>query len=224
MDASLVLAYLPTVLSLKQQVQQEFLPIYANHKIAKWNPATTLFGIFEGINDVGNSYQNANSTSVRRKTLAEYASLVNQLYKAGGRNFLFLNVPPVNLSPLTKGQGQGNVTKEARDISAFNLGVESIARNLAQFKDTAVWLFNTNMLFSNVLMNPKSYPQTSGYKNVTDYCFAYENGTATTTQLNASCVYPVNEYFWLNSLHPTYPMHNLLAYEIAEMLQYYVPL
>jgi phospholipase/lecithinase/hemolysin len=46
----------------------------------------------------------------------------------------------------------------------------------------------------------------------------YGSGTPTEDYLNTTCGIPVNEYFWLNSLHPTYPMHDVLAEEIAKTL------
>lgn len=33
-----------------------------------------------------------------------------------------------------------------------------------------------------------------------------------------SCGIPVNEYLWLNDLHPTYPIHNLIASQIVQEL------
>lgn len=33
-----------------------------------------------------------------------------------------------------------------------------------------------------------------------------------------TCGIPVNEYFWLNSLHPTYPIHNVLAEKVSQLL------
>lgn len=47
-------------------------------------------------------------------------------------------------------------------------------------------------------------------------CFS---GTPTEDYYDASCGVPVNEYFWLNTLHPTYPMQNVLAEEVAKTLE-----
>jgi hypothetical protein len=44
------------------------------------------------------------------------------------------------------------------------------------------------------------------------------SGTPTETYYDPSCGLPVNEYFWLNSLHPTYPMQDVLAQEVALQL------
>jgi phospholipase/lecithinase/hemolysin len=47
---------------------------------------------------------------------------------------------------------------------------------------------------------------------------AWHGGTPELNTLYSNCTYPVNEYFWLNDLHPTYVVHMLLAKEVAEML------
>lgn len=33
------------------------------------------------------------------------------------------------------------------------------------------------------------------------------------------CGIPVNQYFWLNGLHPTYPIHDVLAGQLAKLLE-----
>lgn len=30
---------------------------------------------------------------------------------------------------------------------------------------------------------------------------------------------PVNQYFWLNTLHPTYPVHDVVAEQVAKALE-----
>jgi len=221
-DSALVAQYLPTVLSLKQQVQTEFLPLYGTDELATWNPSTSLFALFIGINDVGNSYSaTANgNTTIYDAILSEYASLINQLYTSGARNFLFINVPPVDRAPLTVASGSDAQSLEASRITLFNSGVAKIASNLShQDRHNTVFLYDAHTLFEEVLDDPQQFPQTALYHNTTDFCFDYENGTAAMDTFNASCGYPVNEYFWLNSLHPTYPMHDLLASKVAEELE-----
>lgn len=44
------------------------------------------------------------------------------------------------------------------------------------------------------------------------------SGTPTLTSSDPSCRAPVNGYLWLNDLHPTYPMHNLIASEIVQQI------
>lgn len=33
------------------------------------------------------------------------------------------------------------------------------------------------------------------------------------------CEIPINQYFWINGLHPTYPIHDVLAEHVSEMLK-----
>ena len=220
-DSALVTPYLPTVLSLKAQIQTEFLPLYAADEVLPWKSSDTLFGIFIGINDVGNSYGSLNSSvDLNGLIFAEYASLVEQLYSAGAKNFLFLNVPPVDRSPLTTAQGANASALEAKDIAYFNSQVSVLATNLTTtHKDATAFVFDTNALFTQVLDDPQRFPETALYKNTTNYCVGYENGTPTEDYFNATCGIPVNEYFWLNSLHPTYPMMDRLANNISQELE-----
>jgi len=55
-----------------------------------------------------------------------------------------------------------------------------------------------------------------------DFCWRelliVDSGTPTIDYLNATCYIPVNQYFWLNSLHPTYPMHDVLAQQVSLQL------
>ena len=55
-DANLVKPYLPTVKSLTDQVNQ-FLDSYADKPAsAPWSGENTLFSVWIGINDIGNSW------------------------------------------------------------------------------------------------------------------------------------------------------------------------
>lgn len=45
-----------------------------------------------------------------------------------------------------------------------------------------------------------------------------DSGTPAWTTSDPSCLYPVNQYLWLNNLHPTYPIHNATAASIVKTL------
>lgn len=219
-DSALVKPYLPTVLSLKDQINQEYLPKYSRHpSFFNWKKKNTLFASFFGINDIGNSYYAANASSVLFQDIAEYASLMDVVYQSGARNFLFLNVPPVNRSPLTKSQGHAASQLEASYIAAYNANITKMAANLSStYEDATTFVFDTHSIFKQVLNNPCSHPETCAYKNTTNYCVDYENGTPSWYTLIAACGIPVDEYFWLNSLHPTFRMMNATAKAIVAQL------
>ncbi|EME81427.1 carbohydrate esterase family 16 protein [Pseudocercospora fijiensis CIRAD86] len=219
-DSALVTPYLPTVLSVKQQIQDEYQKTYANHPATfAWKAKNTLFAIWIGINDVGNAYAWSNSSQVYPKIWSTYSSLVEELYTSGARNFLFINVPPVNRSPLTMAQPYQSQTQERKDIEAWNANLTTMVNDLhKKHKDTTVFPFDAYKLFGQVLDDPCSFDKTYPYKNTTSYCEAYANGTPDWYTYNATCGISVDQYFWLNSLHPTFRMHDLLAQQIGDVL------
>lgn len=216
-DSDLVAQYAPTVKDFRSQVNTEFIPYYVDAQTAGWTSDNSLFSFFFGINDVGNSYYMNNAT-LNGDIFSVYGGLVYSLYQAGARNFLFLNVPPVDQAPLTAANGASAQQQEASDIADFNSRIAQLASTVASYADATVFTYDTNALFSQVLQNPAAYPQTAGLKNTTSYCAAYENGTPAVDTFDPSCGVPVNQYFWLNSLHPTYPIHDVIAQQIAAEL------
>lgn len=236
-DTNLAPAYLPTVISMTNQTLQEFLPLYAPPTEgpppqATWDPSTTLFTIFEGINDVGVTYNiTANDNYTLPDTLmTKYISLVDTMYTQGGaRNFLFLNTPPVDRSPLTQFDAPKNESSpvlEALAVARWNGQLQDLAQNLAckyyaaDEEGVNVFLFDTHTLFGAVMDNPGQFEATSGYRNTTHYCEAYAMGTENGAPADPACGgLRAEEYLWLNSLHPTSPWHELLAQEVAALLE-----
>jgi phospholipase/lecithinase/hemolysin len=148
-----------------------------------------------------------------------------QLYSVGARNFLFLNVPPISRAPTTTQKGNNASVLEELDTKDFNHHVAAMARRFAHtHRDTTVFHFNTHSTFAAVLDDPAVFTQTAMYKNTTDYCTAYQDGTPAEDTFYPNCSIPVNQYFWLNNIHPTYPMHDAMAMQISLKLQGYAPL
>ncbi|KAG4424869.1 hypothetical protein IFR04_002029 [Cadophora malorum] len=220
-NSALVAPYKPEVFSIADQVQNQWFPTYAGKPASTpWSSKDTLFAIFDGINDVGNSWWLADTATLNAKIFAVYRGLVDQLYYAGGRNFAFLNVPPVDRSPLALANTADQQALEKADILAWNKLVVDMANKIKDEKpDVNIFLVDSYKYFTEVLDKPKKYKQTALYKNTTAYCADYQNGTPATDTFIASCGVPVNQYFWLNSLHPTYPMHDVLAEQVALQLK-----
>ncbi|MCJ1261860.1 hypothetical protein MMC22_001729 [Lobaria immixta] len=206
------------VQSFKQQVQQEFIPTYGDKVAVPWSPANSLVTLFFGINDMVLSHSQQND-SLNYALIKSYESIVHQLYDAGIRNFLIMNVPPLDRDPSSLAQTDSFRASLARYIGLFNFRLEYLALNLAaNFPETTVFQLNTNQLFTLTLNNPKSFAETSGYTNTTGVCPVYQSGTPTLDFFDPSCGVPINEYLWMNNLHATYPMHNLMASQIVQLL------
>lgn len=90
-----------------------------------------------------------------------------------------------------------------------------------QYTDATFFRMGMNGLFNEVLDDVSVSTYTAGYKDTTTDCKAYtfanvNDGTLPSEDYKSpDCPYPVNEYFWLQGPHPTYPMHELVASQIA---------
>ncbi|KAI0345104.1 hypothetical protein BDW22DRAFT_1325510 [Trametopsis cervina] len=220
-DSNLVQPYLPTVLSIVNQVSQ--FKQYLSHKPsgAQWNSSNSLFAFWIGINDVGNSFAWSNISSstqqhaFHKKLMTTLFSQVETLYDSGARSFLFLTVPPTNRAPLILEQGNTAVTKISAALSDYNTQLTSSVKSFrAKHNDLdQVTVFDTQPIFNTLLDNAK----TLGFVNSTGFCDFYQNGTPNTNTQIQPCA-PVSSYFWLNSLHPLFTVHNILAHAIATSL------
>ncbi|KAI0672805.1 hypothetical protein C8Q78DRAFT_681466 [Trametes maxima] len=217
-DAALVAPFEPTVLSIVDQVTQ-FHDILAPRPVgARWDSSNSLFAFWIGINDVGNSFAWTNVTSqldFHRVLMKRLFSQVEILYQDGARSFLFLTVPPTNRAPLITQQGPQAVSKITPALADYN---KQLAESVRAFEVThrgldQVTIFDTRPIFNTLLDNA----QTFGFANSTGFCEAYQNGTPELTTQIAPCA-PVSSYFWLNSLHPLFTVHNILAHAISTTL------
>ncbi|KAL7283711.1 hypothetical protein ACG7TL_003147 [Trametes sanguinea] len=211
-DAALVAPFEPTVLSIVDQVQQFHEILAPKPAGAQWESSNSLFAFWIGINDVTNVTSQAEFHRVLMKRLF---SQVEILYKDGARSFLFLTVPPTNRAPLLIEQGSQAVAKITAALADYNA---QLAENVRAFQAThrdldQVTVFDTRPIFNTLLDNAGTF----GFVNSTGFCDAYQNGTPEKTTQIAPCA-PVSSYFWLNTLHPLFTVHNILAHAISTTL------
>jgi len=217
-DAALVAPYEPTVLSIVDQVSQFQEYLAPKPDGAQWDSSNSLFAVWIGINDVGNSYAWTNVTSqsaFHTILMNRLFSQVEILYNDGARSFLFITVPPTNRAPLLIEAGPTAVGQITGALADYN---DQLMAYVDLFQAThpdlnGVTVFDSRPVFNTLLDN---YP-TFGYVNITGYCAAYENGTPEMTTQTLPCE-PVSSYFWLNTLHPLYTIHNILAHAISTAL------
>lgn len=163
---------MPTVLSLKDQVESLFLPILGKKpSFAPWKSSDSLFTFWIGVNDIGNSYWNQDFDNFHNKLMDEYFRIIEELYTSGARNFVLLNVPAINRSPLTAGQGQQSIDLETKALASFNKKVEERVKTLKKdHKDVWAQVFDSKKVFDKLLDKPQPY----GLKNTTAYCNSYQ--------------------------------------------------
>ncbi|KAK1515830.1 fungal cellulose binding domain-containing protein [Colletotrichum costaricense] len=220
-DANLVKPYADTVPTLKDQVQTLFSNAYAAKTAPAWTGSDSVFAFWIGVNDIGNSYWNgADATSaLNTKIVDVYQGLARELYEAGARNFVWLTTPPVDRTPMLLAENADAQKLCKDDVADFNGRVNAMAKNVTTWEGANSWVVDANGVFNGVLDNVAKFDATKGYKNTTGYCDAYKDGTTAQDTLIDSCTYPVNQYFWLNTLHPTYPIHDAVAETVALALE-----
>ncbi|KAI5120467.1 hypothetical protein M0805_006487 [Coniferiporia weirii] len=216
-DSNLVTPFEPTVLSIVDQVAQ-FNQILAPKPIgAQWSSNNSLFAIWIGINDVGNSFDwtNVTQTGFTKVLMTRLFGQVEDLFQQGARSFLFLTVPPTNRAPLLIEQGPTAVSRITSALAIYNTQLaENVKAFQAKHPDLdQVTVFDTRPIFNTLLDNAESF----GFVNSTGFCDAYQNGTPEITTQIAPCA-PVSSYFWLNTLHPLFTIHNILAHAISTIL------
>ena len=216
-DRGIIAPFFDYSRSLNQQIPEVFLPLYANPvsrgpTIPTWQAHNTLFALFYGVNDIAMASRKLSGPTPSGAIFASYAGAIETMYQAGARNFLFVNVPPLDRAP----QGM-EVSASASDILDWNARLAALRQHLtATYSDMTTFVFDFYGLFDRILKYPQQFEQTRQIKNTTNWCFEYIMGTPEWHTLIPSCNIPVSEYFWENDLHPTWPVHNATAATIIE--------
>jgi len=114
------------------------------------------------------------------------------LYEVGARNFLFINVPPINKSPAVLRN------RDAGDGTPFTTWNHLLRENIQQFASShpgvTTLLFSAWSLFTRVLQDPLQY----GF--------------------DESDPRKAGGGIWMDPLHPTSRMHSIIAHDLANFL------
>ncbi|KAJ8608223.1 hypothetical protein MRB53_039754 [Persea americana] len=200
--------------SMQHQVTDFFLPTHVNDSSYAWEADSSIFLMWIGINDI---HDNDESTyQFFPKMMSVYSELAEQLFDVGARNFVFMNVPPLELMPIA-GDTPEDYENYAVQTSAWNKNLTEMARTFTSaHDDVTTFVFDAHTLFTDIIDHPGNWPQSSGLKETVDYCLALSFGNKVKDK---SCVFTINQYLWMNPLHPTTVAHNVTAAVLAEALR-----
>lgn len=198
-NASLVTPWRPDVLSYMDQVDlfEGSIGKHPRPSYAKWKGQDTLIGVWMGVNDVGNAWWKAEEEYAKLvgEIMDSYFEGLERVYRAGGRKFVVLGVPPIHKTPSVLKNTAEQQQVEAVAIARYN---EVIVTRLTAFKaahaDVTAVFVDTAAPFNKALENPTAY----GAPDAT--CF---NGDG------ASCL-------WFNDYHPGVAINKLVAEEVAK--------
>ncbi|KAJ7051473.1 fungal cellulose binding domain-containing protein [Mycena amicta] len=194
-DADLAPPYLPfpIVRSLRNQVQR-FLRDKADGRFIF---SEALFTVWIGINDIANSYASQGDRFVFNDTLLDaYFALMRELQAAGARNILFINVPPIERTPLMLELAQETRTLVSSLVLDFNT---KLAQRIESFKldyiDVKIRCWDVHACFTAILDNPTVY------------------GFSDAVHIGDSAD------FWGNDFHPSSSAHRIFAKEINMLVR-----
>ncbi|KAJ7155637.1 fungal cellulose binding domain-containing protein [Mycena filopes] len=183
----------PITLALPDEVD-DFLDVSA-----PWKSEDSLFSVWIGINDIGNTfYLDGDRSAFSDVLLDDYFAQVQRLYDAGGRNFLFINVPPTYRAPLLVSFfSPAQLLTGKSVINTFNAKMAAKVKAFkAQNRGVTTWTYDSYSTFTCILDDPTAYGLSA---NVTGFGDAGQ--------------------FWGNSYHPSSDVHHILAKQISQQLR-----
>ncbi|TCD65208.1 hypothetical protein EIP91_002994 [Steccherinum ochraceum] len=222
-------------------IMENELPLYTtmqkNGSLPRLQAQNTLFAAWIGTNDVGagcllTGDQTPGVTLV--DTTNCVAQWVQKVYALGGRNFLFLNMAPLERAPMY--QADAYPTRywmAAKNASEFNVVMKELTTtgnalskfvltDLAKSLPAAnIALFDSHSLLNDIMNNPKQYLNGTAPFNVTG-------------SINP-CPYPVDgaqpifctlvngtdqdSYVWYNELHLSNQANRVVAKNVAQVIR-----
>lgn len=100
-------------------------------------------------------------------------------------------------------------------VHEYNSLIASAAANFSSsHPGTKAMVFDSYAFLSGILDNPAPY----GIKNTTGYCLRYDAPDIATKYAAYGCL-PIDEYFWYNTGHITYKVHEYLAEAVGRFLE-----
>ncbi|OKL58861.1 hypothetical protein UA08_05596 [Talaromyces atroroseus] len=162
-DNSIVPAYLSTVASFVQQVNDRFAAL---SPAPAWDSDDALFTIWFGINDISRGYDAQTWGNLSLTLVDRYFDTVQTLYDAGARYFLVMTVPPIQRSPSILAENTTAQATTAYAVASYN---QLIAKGAEKFQGknpgATVIVFDTSPSFNKALDDPTAY----GAPNATCY-------------------------------------------------------
>ncbi|KAL7414989.1 hypothetical protein BDY24DRAFT_383333 [Mrakia frigida] len=217
-DNDVITPYTPSVKSIKDQVE-EFETYAASGSY--WDAEKSLCSVWIGINDIGFNYawKNVSIPEFYRSEIENLHSLLTRVSNLDAcRAFLFITVPPLGSVPLYLSQGAEVSSSIDYATEVWNAALKEMASRFEdELNETWVGVFDSGRVFNTIIENGEAL----GYTNVTGYNPVYPIQYGVKQDGNNSQIepfLPTSSYLWQDSLHPTWPIHNILAHSIATFL------
>ncbi len=155
-------------------------------------PSNALYIFWGGANDLLNATSAAALNTATSSAVQNIAGEISTLASAGAKNFLWVDLPPLNSIPRTQSSPLNSAIGTAS--IAFNAGEQAAIQQLqGNFPGVTITDVDVYSLFTSILANPAA----AGFANTTD-------------PAQGKNVNPDSYLFWDNQ-HPTTAGHQAIA-------------
>lgn len=153
-DNKIVAAYKTGIKSCTDQVDEFVKDVERKRFVHPGALATFYFGI----NDINMSIRDFERSGRNRyfytKILEAYFRQVSRVYDAGVRNFVFMNVPPLEKTPRVIGYGGWSVEAFHSAANFYNFHLSAAVNEFARKHRIAAHLIDVHSLFNSGLGDP----------------------------------------------------------------------
>ncbi|ETS85584.1 hypothetical protein PFICI_03609 [Pestalotiopsis fici W106-1] len=184
---------------------------------AKINKSTALVTIWIGVNDIFDTvtYKPSNITNEAfwaSEIDGVFQQSVQPLYNNGYKNFLFMNLPPLDR---TAGNQRSSTPypSKAQVNSWGSILANRTQAFQAKYSDSKAMLYDANTFLNNVLDNPSKY----GITRTNSYCAAWNQIGVLTNPASYGCS-SLDKYFWYNAAHMSVTTHKVMAADLKSFL------
>ena len=175
----------------------------------------TLLTLGFGLNDLTNYHRTLEDTE------RDFSNAVGEIFNAGGKHLLILNLPDVTYAPLFKLRSTAEKNEVKKKIASFNIFVRTLVN---KYKDLGVniILADAEGILSEVINNGLHH----GFVNTQDACLVIKKDSEIEYllphHLTDSCkLQGADRYVFWGLTHPTTATHKMLADQI--MTQFMSP-
>ncbi|GAP83226.2 putative lysophospholipase A [Rosellinia necatrix] len=199
--ADVSLEYLPQhhdyTIPLVNQTQQYLT--WAEPVIGKkMDKSKALVAFWIGINDINDSskFTNVSFPAFYDQLIdAVFAQSVQSMYEAGYKNFLFINLPPLDRTAANVLSVTPRPNKTMIGWWGDSLAAHSM-KFAAQNEHAKAMVYDANIFLNGVLDEPWKY----GIENTISYCSDYADPDVQEHPVLHGCL-PLDRYFWYNAGH-----------------------
>ncbi|KAJ4377341.1 hypothetical protein N0V83_000166 [Neocucurbitaria cava] len=171
----------------------------------------SLVAVWIGINDINDLAKlrgkNASFTPLYEQVEDYVFESVEKIYALGYRNFLFMNLPPLDRSP--------SPSVNASLVDTFN-SIQASHANAFQssHQDATVLQYDVNTVLNKILDNHDDY----GFKKITNYCPGYNQPDIRVNPGKYGCGEGLDTYFWYDSGHLGSRTHKVFTKQLRRWL------